>query len=42
MNDDFDRALNDLKTIIAAGRLLQRKQASRYAALINNLIEWNT
>lgn len=39
MNDEFDRALNDLKSIIATGRLIQRKQSIQYASLINNLIE---
>ncbi len=34
VNDDFDLALNDLKVIIRAGRLLQKKQSIRFARLI--------
>lgn len=37
MNDDFDKALNDLKTIVQAGRLLQKKQTQKYATLLDDL-----
>lgn len=38
LNDDFDTALNDLKNIIFAGRLLQRAQTIRHEALISDLL----
>lgn len=37
INDDFDRAIADLTTIIAAGRLLVAAQHRKYAALISAL-----
>lgn len=37
VNDDFDRALRDLQTIIAAGRLLTMAQLRKYARLISEL-----
>lgn len=37
INDDFVTALHDLKTIIAAGRLLKSRQAAKYAQLISRL-----
>ena len=37
MNDDFDRALHDLKIIIEAGHFLQKPQLAKYAKLINEL-----
>ncbi len=37
MNDDFTNALHDLKTIIEAGRLLQKRQTKQYARLIGEL-----
>ncbi len=37
MNDDFDRAVKDLTTIIAAGRLLEVAQRRKFAALIAGL-----
>jgi guanylate kinase len=39
MNDEFARALTDVKNIILAGRLVQRKQCIQYEALIKSLIE---
>ncbi len=39
VNDEFAQALHDLKTIIAAGRLLQVRQTKKYMILINNLIK---
>jgi guanylate kinase len=37
INDDFNRAIADLSTIIAAGRLLVAAQHRKYAALIASL-----
>lgn len=37
INDDFTNALHDLKLIIEAGRLLQKRQMAKYAKLIKNL-----
>lgn len=37
MNDDFETATNDLKTIIQAGRLLQKGQIKKYAKLLSEL-----
>lgn len=37
MNDDFTTAINDLKTIIQAGYLLQKNQIKKYAKLLNEL-----
>lgn len=34
MNDDFATAVNDLKTIIQAGRLLEKRQSQQFAAII--------
>lgn len=42
MNDDFDRALNDLTFIIEAGRLLQRRQANRFSQLIQELLSFSS
>jgi guanylate kinase len=38
LNDDFDTAVNDLKTIVLAGRLSQRAQTTKYAELITELV----
>lgn len=37
LNDDFNLALNDLKTIILAGRLVQGRQIKRLAPLLTEL-----
>lgn len=37
INDDFVSALQDLKAIVLAGRLLQRRQTDKFAKLINDL-----
>ena len=37
INDDFDTALMDLKTLVAAGRLMQKHQTLKYATLLNQL-----
>jgi guanylate kinase len=37
INDDFEKALHDLKTIVEAGRLLERVQHYKFSALIENL-----
>jgi guanylate kinase len=37
MNDDFTQAKHDLITIIEAGRLLQKRQAEKYAKLLAEL-----
>lgn len=37
INDDFSAALTDLKTIIDAGRLVQHRQAIKFASLIKQL-----
>lgn len=37
MNDDFNRALEDLKHIVLAGRLLQEHQTQKYANLLREL-----
>lgn len=42
MNDDFDRALEDLITIISAGRLLTIAQHRKYAGLIEDLSKITT
>jgi len=34
INDDFTTALNDLKTIVLANRLLEPRQSKKYAALL--------
>lgn len=39
MNDDFNRALNDLKNIVEAGRLLQKHQIQKYSNLLRELSE---
>jgi len=39
INDDFDKALIDLKTIMSAGRLLQTRQCNRYATIISDFIK---
>lgn len=41
VNDDFVSALHDLKTIIEAGRLLQKRQQAKFAKLIKNLAVFN-
>lgn len=38
LNDDFDRALNDLKTIVDSQRLSRRSQQHRLAAVLNDLL----
>lgn len=38
MNDDFSAALNDLKIIVGAGRLLEKRQAQQYHSLLNDLL----
>jgi guanylate kinase len=38
INDDFAVALQDLKTIIQAGRLLEHCQANKFAKLLNDLV----
>jgi guanylate kinase len=37
INDEFDAALTDLKTIVLAGRLLQNRQTIKYAQLLTQL-----
>jgi guanylate kinase len=37
INDDFSLALDSLKTIISAGRLLQKRQSGKYKGLIADL-----
>lgn len=37
VNDNFDVALNDLTTIVKAGRLLQKRQTRRFASLLKEL-----
>lgn len=37
MNQDFDTAINDIKTIVEAGRLLQKRQTQKYAKLLVDL-----
>lgn len=38
LNDDFTIAVDELKTIIMAGHLLERRQSIKYAALLKELI----
>jgi len=38
INDDFDVALMDLKAILRAERMRQPKQASKYHAMIDDLL----
>ena len=38
VNDEFNAALNDLKTIIFAGRLIENRQSKKYAKLLKELI----
>ncbi|HAR9257260.1 TPA: guanylate kinase, partial [Salmonella enterica] len=38
VNDDFDTALSDLKTIIRAERLRMSRQKQRHDALISKLL----
>jgi guanylate kinase len=38
VNDDFDLALSDLKTIIRAERLRMARQKARHDALISKLL----
>lgn len=38
LNDNFDVAVNDLKSIVLAGRLLQRTQTIRHSELIIDLL----
>lgn len=42
INDDFVKALDDLKTIIEAGRLLQKRQSTKYEKMIADLREMPT
>ncbi len=37
INEDFNRAVNDLKVITEAGRLLKKRQVEQYADLLNEL-----
>lgn len=37
INEDFNRAVSDLKIIIEAGRLLKKRQIEQYADLLNEL-----
>lgn len=37
LNDDFANALHDLKMIVEAGRLLQKRQAAKYTNLIKDV-----
>lgn len=37
MNDDFDKATHDLKTIVEAGRLVQKRQSQKYKTLLSDL-----
>lgn len=37
LNDDFDIALNDLKTIVLAGRLAKERQVKKLAGLLDEL-----
>ncbi|OAI49470.1 guanylate kinase [Gammaproteobacteria bacterium SCGC AG-212-F23] len=39
MNDDFETAMQDLKAIVRAGQLLERRQVVNYASLITDLIK---
>ncbi len=39
LNDDFATAVNDLKTIVLAGRLNQKAQVMRYSGLISDLLQ---
>ena len=36
INDEFDLAINELKIIVEAGRLLQKRQCEKYAGLIRD------
>jgi len=38
VNDEFSAALNDLKTIIFTGRLIENRQSKKYAKLLKELI----
>ncbi|SRR5579883_44838 len=38
MNEDFDHALVDLKTIVAASRLRQKRQCQKFAGQLKNLV----
>jgi guanylate kinase len=38
VNDQFDHALHDLKTIMEAGRLLQKNQIIKYANLVKSFL----
>lgn len=42
VNDDFSHALNDLKSIIEAGRLLRFRQKEKYANLITDLANFTS
>jgi guanylate kinase len=42
INADFDHAVNDLKTILLAGRLLQKRQSIQFANLLTELARWPT
>lgn len=38
LNDDFDRAVADLSTIILAGRLSQKRQIAKFASLLSTFL----
>jgi guanylate kinase len=38
MNDDFDKAVHDLKAIVEAGRLLRKSQIEKYQSLLEQLV----
>jgi guanylate kinase len=38
INDDFNHALNDLKTLIQAGRLTQKHQTSKFAKILEQFV----
>lgn len=38
LNDDFTDALNDLKTIVQSGRLIQKRQTIKFADLLTQLV----
>lgn len=40
LNDDFERALHDLKVIIQAGHFLMKRQAEKYATLLENFANY--
>lgn len=42
INADFDHAVHDLKTIILAGRLLEKPQTVRFASLLTQFVNSNS